>query len=60
MNKPIVGVKLPVSGVGAIVLIGVTVVSGVIVGTVVAAAVGAVVTRGVADGVDSKAGPSAA
>lgn len=60
MNKPIVGVKLPVSGVGAIVLVGVIVVSGIIVGTVVAAAVGVVETRGVAEGVDSNAGPSAA
>lgn len=56
MNKPIVGVKDPVSGVGGAVVVGVFVAFGVAdevdVGVLVARFVG------VAEGVDSKAGPS--
>lgn len=62
MNKPTVGVKLPVSGVGFIVFSGSAVVEfvGVIVLTALAVAVatGVLVINGVADGVDTKAGPS--
>ncbi len=54
MNKPIVGVKLPVSGVGLFVAIGVLF-AGVIVGKIVGFGV-----ANVPDGVVSNAGPSAA
>lgn len=68
MNRPSVGVKLPVSGVGCNVPTGVVVVKGVLdaiavdvdVAFVVGNGVSVASTSGVADGVDSNAGPSAA
>ena len=64
MNSPIVGVKLPVSGKGSVVGMGVILATGVYVGRVVGSCVGLVVGVcdgfGVrlADGVETKAGPS--
>ena len=62
MNNPIVGVKLPVSGTGWFVAIGEDIVVGIDDDFAVDVAIGDADAKsvGVADGVDSKAGPSAA